>query len=84
MGKNYKFSWKTVYDSWAKLIRLNLNMIELTDKEKDIVVKRVEACTNCKEKTLNICGACGCYLPAKIIRIENKCKLDKWDSIKTL
>lgn len=78
-ANNYKFSWKAIYDSWAKLIRIHLNMQKLSIQEKKIIANRVAVCDNCDKKKLGICTACGCPLPAKIIKISNKCKLNKWE-----
>jgi hypothetical protein len=76
--KSYKFSWKAVYDGWAKLVRIKLGLSKLTNEEKDIVVDRTHSCSMCEYRKFQVCGACGCYLPAKMLVMDAKCKKGLW------
>lgn len=79
MEKNYKFSLKEALSGWAKLVRIKLKVSKLSEEEQDVVLSRVDTCNNCKDRvSFNICGACGCYLPAKVVIMNQKCKNKLW------
>lgn len=42
--------------------------------------ERKEICKNCPERNplINICRACGCFIPAKAKIIATACPLGKW------
>ena len=52
--------------------------IEYSDQE--IQDKRLAICEGCdsRNKILNICKECGCYIPFKIKLSESECPINKW------
>lgn len=75
-----KYNWKSIYDGWAKLVKIKLKLKTIPEHQKELILERVETCNNCEERTkLNICKTCGCFLPAKVLLINQKCKLNKWN-----
>jgi hypothetical protein len=51
--------------------------LELVDDE--IAQSRMDICNACEAKNdLNICTACGCFLPAKTKLAKSECPMEKW------
>lgn len=67
-----------IFKSWGFLIKLKLRVAKLTQEDLEVVNERLIACNSCTERKFNICKVCGCYLPAKVLSITQKCKLGKW------
>lgn len=79
MDENYKFSLKQALEGWGMVIRIKLGKLKLSEKEQSLVNSRLVICHNCDKRIKgNICGECGCYIPAKILVTKQKCKLGKW------
>jgi len=78
MEKNYKFSIREAFNGWAKLLKNKLVKDNLSQYEKDIIIERMDSCNSCPDRKWNICGACGCFLPAKVILMNQKCKKNRW------
>ena len=54
--------------------------IELVDDE--IAQQRMDICNICEAKnSLNICTACGCFLPAKTKIAKSECPMEKWGPV---
>jgi len=45
---------------------------------KDIIKDRKDICNGCSWKSLNICKACNCFLPAKVTLKSSECPFKKW------
>lgn len=45
-----------------------------------VAKKRYKECTECevRNKTLNVCTICGCWLPAKTKLEKSSCPMGKW------
>lgn len=79
MEENYKFSLKQALEGWGRLTKIKLGISKLSEKEKKVVNDRLVICHNCDKRIKgNICGECGCFIPAKVLVIKQKCKLKKW------
>lgn len=62
---------KSIYDGWKHLI--------WKDAETEKVAnERALICAHCKRNKHEFCKECGCYLPAKIRSIDEKCPIAKW------
>lgn len=79
MEKNYSLEILDIFKGWGKLIRLKLRTKTLSPLEQEVILERTKICNDCSyRKQLDICGACGCYLPAKIVLMNQKCKKGLW------
>ncbi len=47
---------------------------------RSLAKQRYTECVNCevRNKTLNICTICGCFLPAKTKLEKSECPMGKW------
>jgi hypothetical protein len=47
------------------------------------VVDRLATCNECPRliKALQVCKECGCFMPAKVWIMGQRCPLDKWAAI---
>ena len=62
---------KSIYDGWKHLI--------WPDAETERIAKeRAVMCADCKHSKLSWCNQCGCYIPAKIRSLNEKCPIAKW------
>lgn len=54
--------------------------IEEMKAPDDVAQTRMQVCQTCPKfkQTMKICGACGCYLPAKTKLKGSTCPLNKW------
>jgi hypothetical protein len=60
-----------IYDGWGNLIFPSPEVEKLAKTRADI-------CASCDDNKNNICGKCGCYIPAKCRAREDKCPVNKW------
>ena len=68
---------KNIPEGFANLL---LAKARLVSKEiKELSEKRMAICEECPFKTkMNVCKACGCYLPAKTKSKVESCPKNKW------
>lgn len=47
------------------------------------VVERLATCNNCPRliKAVQVCKECGCFMPAKVWLMKQRCPLNKWAAI---
>lgn len=72
---------KEIYEGFRNLIKAKLS---LSDEDIENMARlRYNICLECKsrKKISNICGECGCYLPAKTRSETSECPLKYWNSI---
>lgn len=71
MSNNKLNKLMNIYDGWKNLVFPNPEVERMAKG-------RAEVCASCDENKNNICGKCGCYVPAKCRAKEDKCPLNKW------
>jgi len=56
--------------------------IKLGDNQQ-IVVDRLTTCNNCPQlvKPVQVCRECGCFMPAKVWLMGERCPIDKWAAV---
>lgn len=62
---------KSIYDGWS-------NLIWKSPEVERIAKERALICAHCDLNKHELCKECGCYLPAKIRSIKEKCPIAKW------
>ena len=67
-----------MYNIWDALWELVTGKLEFTSKS--IAKERMNICKNCevRNKTLNTCTICGCFLPAKTKLEKSSCPMELW------
>jgi len=62
-----------IYEGWKNLVFPNKETEELAKK-------RIKLCVSCDQfkQVTKRCGACGCFMPAKVRSEQSKCPLNKW------
>ena len=65
-----------ILNGWGNLAKHAIGILD--DDTKDISEHRLEICDSCKFRQNNICGECGCFIPAKVLSMDSKCPKDKW------
>jgi hypothetical protein len=68
---------KDVFVGWGNFLKNNIGI--LNPKIVKEGERRLLICQNCPIRLNNMCGLCGCFLPAKVVSDSN-CPLGKWDS----
>lgn len=53
---------------------------KLTFASKPVIATRRDICRTCevRHNALNVCTACGCYIPAKTALEQSTCPLEFW------
>lgn len=68
-GKN---KFQRIVEGWGNLLKNN-------PKAEEVATKRAIICAKCpKLNGILFCTRCGCFVPAKIRSIEEKCKENLW------
>ena len=67
-----------IKEGWTNLVKDKFDV--LSPEMKDLAVNRYNICNNCKfrNKKLNICNICKCYLPAKVLSLNSFCPKQEW------
>jgi hypothetical protein len=65
-----------ILNGWGNLAKHAIGILD--DDTKSISENRLEICNSCEFRQNNICGECGCFLPAKVLSMDSKCPKDKW------
>ncbi|MFA5396449.1 MAG: hypothetical protein WC346_10625 [Methanogenium sp.] len=79
MEKKYDIKLEEILRGWGKLVKIKFIKNDLSEKEKEIVAERLKTCNTCPNRTrLYICKSCGCFLPAKVVLMNQKCIENKW------
>ena len=71
-GGGVKDKLKSIYDGWRNIIWENPE-VELIAKQ------RAKICSECARSKMDICKECGCYIPAKIRSMSERCPINKWE-----
>lgn len=52
----------------------------LKKADQQTITERLNICNPCevRSEALNVCTACGCYIPAKTSLAKSSCPLEKW------
>ena len=54
------------------------NLLFRMNESNEIIINRSKICFSCENCIGKICSNCGCFIPAKINSIEEKCPINKW------
>lgn len=58
---------------------LKSKLIVLDDEKEKLGKKRISVCNSCEFKSkANTCKKCGCFLPAKVLSVNDKCPIKLW------
>ncbi len=71
-GGGVKDKLRSIYDGWKHIV--------WSSKEVEAVaMERAKICSECALSKMSFCKQCGCYIPAKIRSMTEKCPINKWE-----
>jgi hypothetical protein len=54
------------------------NLLFRSNETNEVIISRSKICYNCDKNISKFCKLCGCFIPAKINSLQEKCPLNKW------
>lgn len=54
------------------------NLLFKNNETNEIVINRSKICFSCDRCHSKFCSECGCFIPAKINSLDEKCPINRW------
>lgn len=67
---------KNIFVGWSNYLKDNVGILDYNLKVEG--ERRLTICKDCPNRIGEICGLCGCFLPAKVVS-SSDCPIGKWE-----